>query len=224
MPTIVADRLAASEVGRALALTLFHRAYYQGARAWEDSRWLGFTALKAPQDLWVYQEIITSIRPDLIIETGTFAGGSALYLATVCDGLDGGQVISVDIESREDLPEHARIRYLTGSSVEPAMVDQIATLAAGAERVMVILDSDHSREHVLAELRAFGPMVTEGGYLIVEDTNINGHPIAKHWGPGPMEAIDAYFVEGAPFSVDRTREKFLFSCNPKGFLQRRPDS
>lgn len=133
-------------------------------------------------------------------------------------------MISVDIESREDLPEHARIRYLTGSSVEPAMVDQIATLAAGAERVMVILDSDHSREHVLAELRAFGPMVTEGGYLIVEDTNINGHPIAKHWGPGPMEAIDAYLAEGAPFSVDRTREKFLFSCNPKGFLQRRPDS
>ncbi len=220
MPSILAGRVMRTRAGRALAVNLFHRAYYEGDRAWEDSSWLGSRALKAPQDLWVYQEIVTALRPELIIETGTFEGGSALYLATVCDAIGHGTVVSVDVRPRDGLPEHERIEYVVSSSVDPALVARLRERAAAAAGVLVILDSDHSREHVLAELRAYGPLVGPGGYLIVEDTNVNGHPVARHWGPGPMEAVDAYLAEGAPFEIDRSREKFLFSCNPRGFLRR----
>ena len=220
IPTILARRAMRTRAGRALAVNLFQRAYYESERAWEHSSWLGSRALKAPQDLWVYQEILSALRPELIVETGTFEGGSALYLATVCDGLGRGEVLSVDVRRRDRLPEHERISYLVGSSTDPAIVAAVEERAAAADGVLAILDSDHSRDHVLAELRAYGPLVGPGGYVIVEDTNINGHPVARHWGPGPMEAVDAYLAEGAPFEVDRSREKFLFSCNPRGFLRR----
>jgi cephalosporin hydroxylase len=203
-----------------VATRLFHRAYYDGRAAWEDSTWLGFTALKTPQDLWIYQEILFETTPDLIIETGTFRGGSALYLATVCEALGQGRVVSVDINQPADLPKHPRIEYLAGSSVDSALVTEIHDRVGSSDQVMVLLDSDHSRDHVLEELRAYGPLVTEGCYLIVEDTNINGHPVARHWGAGPMEAIDAYLAEGAPFAVDRDREKFMLTFNPRGFLRR----
>jgi cephalosporin hydroxylase len=209
-----------TRAGRAVATNLFQRAYYEGARAWEESRWLGTRALKAPQDLWLYQEIVSELRPGLIVETGTFEGGSALYLATVCEAIGHGEVVTVDVRRRGDLPRHERIVYVVGSSTDPEVVARVQERARAAEGVLVILDSDHSRDHVLGELRAYGPLVSPGGYAIVEDTNINGHPVARHWGPGPMEAVDAYLAEGAPFEIDRGREKFLFTCNPRGFLRR----
>ena len=220
VPSVLTGRLLRTGWGRTFATRLFHRAYYDARDSWEDSRWLGVKALKTPQDLWVYQEILVETRPDVIVETGTFRGGSALYLATVCDALDRGRIISIDLQLAEGLPEHPRISYIAGSSTEPQVLERARAAVASGERVMVMLDSDHSRDHVLAELRAYGELVTEGCYLIVEDTNVNGHPVVPHWGAGPMEALDQYLEEGAPFAVDPAREKFLFSFNPRGFLRR----
>jgi len=202
----------------------FHRLYYDaGLRdgTWADTRWLGIGVSKCPLDLWVYQEILDETRPDLLVETGTFDGGSALYFASLFDLLGRGRVVTIDVDPHERLPEHERITYLTGSSVAPEIRAQVEELAAKAERVMVVLDSDHSRDHVLSELRAYGELVTSGCYLVVEDTNVNGHPAWPGFGPGPMEAVEEFLAEDSRFVVDRAREKLLLTFNPSGWLLRR---
>jgi cephalosporin hydroxylase len=198
---------------------LFHRMYYTSReRTWNRTTWLGTTILKCPLDLWIYQELLVRVRPDLIIETGTWDGGGAYYLATICDLVDNGRVITIDIESHPDRPQHPRITYLEGSSTAPAMLQRVTAEANGT--VMVILDSDHTRDHVAAELAAYHSLVTPGSYLIVEDTNINGHPAAPGWGPGPMEALDEFLPSHPEFRVDADCEKFFMTFNPRGYLQR----
>lgn len=197
----------------------FHRLYYDSS-VWMHTYWLGVLAQKCPLDLWVYQEILHESRPDLIVETGTYAGGSALYLASVCDLLGVGRVLSIDVEARDDRPRHARITYLTGSSIDPAIVAEVRRRIDPAERVMVILDSDHSQAHVEAELAAYAPLVTVGSYLVVEDTNVNGHPVLPAFGPGPMEAVRGFVAAHPEFTVDRGREKLLMGFNPGGWLRR----
>ena len=202
----------------------FHRLYYERGEAggtWKDTTFLGVTTWKVPLDLWVYQELLAELRPGLIIETGTAHGGSALYLATMCETLGGGEVVSVDIGHWPDRPAHRRLTYLTASSTDHDVVAQVAERAEGAGTVLVVLDSDHSRDHVLAELRAYAPLVTPGSYLVVEDTNINGHPVYEAFGPGPMEAVQDFLKERDDFEVDRSREKFLLSFNPGGWLRKR---
>ena len=198
---------------------VFHRLYYETA-VWKDTYWLGVRAQKCPLDLWIYQEILYEQRPDLILETGTAHGGSALYLASVCDLLGRGEIVTVDIHPLEGRPEHDRITYLTGSSTAMDIVSELEGLAAGRESVLVILDSDHSRDHVLDELRLYSRLVTPGGYLVVEDTNVNAHPVFPEHGPGPMEAVDAFLAETDDFEVDAAREKFFLTFNPRGFLRR----
>ncbi len=200
----------------------FQLLYYEmgdTGGTWMDTYWLGCRVLKCPLDLWVYQEIIYETRPELILETGTCEGGSALFMANVCDALGVGQIVSVDIDTRPRRPQHPRIEYWGGSSTDRAIVHKAADLAKG-KRVLVILDSDHSREHVLEELRCYSPMVHVGGYLIVEDTNLNGHPVNPEHGPGPMEALDEFLRDNPNFEVDSRREKFLMTFNPRGFLRR----
>jgi cephalosporin hydroxylase len=202
----------------------FHRLYYDAhlqRKTWADTRWFGVPLAKCPLDLWVYQEIIVETRPDLVVETGTFEGGSALFFASLFDLVGNGRVVTVDIEPREGRPAHERITYLTGSSTAPEMVDEIRGHAAAAGVVFVVLDSDHRREHVLAELQAYADVVTPGSYLVVEDTNVNGHPVAPEFGPGPMEAVERFLETDERFVVDRSREKFLLTFNPGGFLRRR---
>jgi cephalosporin hydroxylase len=204
----------------------FHRLFYdsrlQGG-TWFDARWLGTPAQKCPLDLWIYQELLFEKRPDLIIETGTYDGGSALFFASLCDLLGDGVVVTIDIEPRQGRPAHQRINYLTGSSTAPEIVEQVRSLAAGKASVLVVLDSDHRRDHVLAELRAYGEFVTSGSYLVVEDTNVNGHPVAPEHGPGPLEAVERFLDEDRRFVVDRSREKFLLTFNPSGFLRKIAD-
>jgi cephalosporin hydroxylase len=101
------------------------------------------------------------------------------------------------------------------------LVDEIRGHAAAAGVVFVVLDSDHRREHVLAELQAYADVVTPGSYLVVEDTSVNGHPVAPEFGPGPMEAVERFLETDERFVVDRSREKFLLTFNPGGFLRRR---
>jgi cephalosporin hydroxylase len=199
----------------------FHRLYYDsGPRTWRDTYFLGVTTYKCPLDLWVYQEIVFETRPDLIVETGTACGGSGLYLASLCDLVGNGEVVSIDIERPEDLPSHKRLTFLTGSSVSDQITDDIRSRAAGAQSVLVILDSDHSRAHVSEELRVYSSLVTVGSYLIVEDTNINGHPVYVEFGEGPWEAVRDFLEEDDRYVIDRTREKFFMTFNPSGFLRR----
>jgi cephalosporin hydroxylase len=187
--------------------------------AWTETTWLGAQALKNPLDLWVYQEIIVETRPELIVETGTYRGGSAFYLASICDLVGAGEVVSIDIEEvRDDYPSHPRITYLGGrSSTDPGVVAQVRGRAAG-KRTLVVLDSDHSQAHVEAELVAFADLVPVGCYLIVEDSNIG--QIRKDLLPGPLEAIETFLAGRDEFEIDRAREKFLITQNPSGYLRR----
>ncbi|OGO04734.1 MAG: cephalosporin hydroxylase [Chloroflexi bacterium RBG_13_54_8] len=173
--------------------------------------------MKCPLDLWVYQEIIFSLKPDVIIECGTASGGSALFMASILDIAGAGEVITVDIEGARGKPQHRRVQYLVGSSTSEDTVACIAGLVSGKQTVMVVLDSDHHKEHVLSELRIYSRFVTRGSYLIVEDTVI-GHPLMQDFGDGPMEAVQQFLKENADFAIDRAKEKFFLTFNPKGYL------
>lgn len=198
----------------------FHRVYY--ANNVKGGTWLGVPVWKCPLDLWIYQEIVWELIPDLIIETGSAYGGSALYLATVADLLQlPTKIVSIDINPLPVPVDHPRITWITGSSTEPETVAKVRGLAAGLQRVMVILDSDHSEDHVLQELELYGPLVTLGRHLIVEDTNVNGHPVYPEHGPGPWEAVGAFLARhDGEFAIDVRRERFLLSFNPGGYLVR----
>ena len=199
----------------------FHRLYYRSSwQTWKNTRWLSVTAYKAPLDLWIYQELIVSLRPQLVVETGTAAGGSALFLATVLDAVGAGEVLSIDVEARAGRPAHDRVTYLTGSSTAPEVLAVVAERARGKAPIMVILDSDHRRDHVLAELHAYAELVTPGSYLVVEDTNLNGHPVLSSFGPGPMEAVHEFLGDRDDFKREAGQEKFFLTFNPNGFLRR----
>lgn len=197
----------------------FHRLYYD-SEVFARTSWLGVSALKCPLDLWIYQEIIHDSRPDVIVECGTASGGSALFLAAICDLVGNGRIITIDIEERPGRPQHPRVTYLHGSSTSPAIVEQVRRAVAEDDRVLVLLDSEHSKDHVLAELRAYSSFVTPGSYVIVEDTNIGGHPVRPDWGPGPTEAVDEFLAENSAFAIDESREKFFLTFNPRGYLRR----
>ena len=200
----------------------FHDMYY---RAWQkgsgtiDISWQGYRTLKCPMDMWTYQEIIFETRPDLIIETGTFLGGSALFMASICDLVGNGKIVSIDLKKRENLPQHPRISYWTGSSVSEEILQRVRETARGC-KTMVILDSDHAYQHVKRELELYAPLVSSGCYLIVEDTNVNGHPTNLEHGPGPWEAASEFMTRTNDFKVDKSRERFLLTLNPNGYLKR----
>ena len=203
----------------------FHQIYYKLGHdrkgTWQETFWMGVQTEKCPLDMWIYQELLHSIRPQLILETGTRHGGSALFFCHMCDLLGGGEVVTVDVNRPDRPPEHPRLTYLTGSSTDGAIVRQVHDRAAGKSPVLVILDSDHRRNHVLAEMRAYHDLVTPGSYMIVEDSNVNGHPVWPDFGPGPMEAIEDFLRENGDFHIDKVCEKFLLTFNPNGFLRKR---
>ena len=207
---------------RDLIVRQFHRLYYHSLdRTWKDTVYRGVTIWKCPLDLWLYQELLHSLRPTLIVETGTAFGGSASFLGDLCDtiGLDA-RITTIDIEHRDGRPQHPRVQYVTASSTDASVVaDVYASVPEGAT-TLVILDSDHSRDHVLAELRAYADLVTVGSYVIVEDTNVNGHPAYPEFGPGPMEAVDAFLAQDDRFVIDAGLEKFFMTFNPRGYLKK----
>ena len=110
---------------------------------------------------------------------------------------------------------------MNGSSTEKGIVDQVKSLAGHKKRVMVVLDSDHACDHVLKEMEIYGSMVSPGSYMIVEDSNVNGHPVKPEHGPGPMEAIQSYMQKHDDFEIDLSREKFFMTQNPNGFLRKK---
>jgi cephalosporin hydroxylase len=149
----------------------FHRIYYNGrmgeGKIFKDTTWMGTPCLKCPLDMWIYQEILSEVCPDLIIETGTNEGGSALFLANMLDMLGNGNVVTIDILERAR-PQHPRIEYVTGSSSDVSLIDDVIGRRKFGS-CMVILDSDHSTGHVSQELKLLSRYVTLGSYLIVEE-------------------------------------------------------
>lgn len=198
----------------------FHKSYYNSLVWVNDTKWLGIPIAKLPLDLFLYQEMIYEIKPDVIIESGTFSGGSALFFASMLDLVNYGKVISIDISPQPNLPVHPRITYLNGSSTSNETIEKIRNFINPGDKVMVNLDSDHTKDHVLNELNLYSQFVTMESYLIVEDTNINGNPIYPEFGPGPMEAIDEFLQNNDQFIIDESKHKFLLSFHPRGFLKK----
>jgi cephalosporin hydroxylase len=201
----------------------FHKLYYDQRVEGRQTvllSWFGHRILKCPFDIWTYQEIIHETKPELIVECGTRYGGGALYLASLLDLRGGpGAVLTIDITAMKNRPVHPRIRYVMGSTLDPDIVAQVRAAAAG-KRTMVILDSDHSATQVAAELAIYPEFVSTGCYLIVDDANLGGHPVLPEHGPGPTEALDAWYPTQSDFVIDRSRERFMLSLNPRGFLKR----
>lgn len=171
--------------------------------------WCGVPIQKCPTDLWVYHEIIFETQPEYIIETGIWCGGSALFMAIICDLANKGEILTIDINPHPDLPAHSRIRYLKGSSIDPQIVSSIREIV-GNKRAMVILDSDHTENHVSHELEIYSEIVSQGCYLIVEDTNTID----------PRAAVDKFLAKRDDFVQDPLREKFLLTFNPGGYLKK----
>ena len=203
---------------RVVVALAYRRLHYSSACV--QTRWLGSQALKNPLDLWIYQEIITETRPEVIVETGTAHGGSAAYLASICELLGSGEVISIDITPiSPDYPKHSRITYLGGrSSTTEELIKEVRKRTEG-KRTMVILDSDHSESHVTAELEIYAPLVSPGCFLIVEDTAIG--LVMRDQLPGPAQALKKFLSGSRDFEVDATRERYLLTNLPGGYLRRR---
>ncbi|MCK9424056.1 MAG: cephalosporin hydroxylase family protein [Bacteroidales bacterium] len=183
--------------------------------------YFGIPALKCPLDAWVYQEIITRQRPDVILEIGNAYGGSTLFFAHLLDLLGHGRVIGIDI-SHENIAEivkkHPRIHLMEGNACQ--LNDQVYTLIEQDEQVLVIEDSSHTFENTLNILRLYSGLVKPGGYFIVEDT-ICHHGLVTSPELGPYEAVESFLKEDPTFFPDRELEHFFITWNPKGFLKKR---
>lgn len=204
----------------------FHRLSYDSARrglSWHATRWKGYPVYKHPVDLWLYAELLTEIRPRTIIETGTAQGGSALYFADLLQmlGVRDYRVITVDIVPLNPRwPAHDRIFYVPqfnsadwpprGGRYAGGLEVQVPPRLEAP--VLVVLDSDHAQAHVACELDVYAPLVTPGSYLVVEDSNVGGHPVNLEHGPGPWEAVRDWLPGHPEFREDRARvARQLFS-------------
>lgn len=202
----------------------FHLLYEKNHdQTYDNTLWMGNNAMKCPLDLWIYQEIVYQKKPDIIIETGTDKGGTALFLANICDLVNNGEIITVDFAKMENRPVHKRIHYLQGNSTSNNTVKEIMMLMDSINdkderQVMVILDDDHSQKHVLEEMKIYSKLVSKNQYLIVEDTSMGGHPVWPELIGGPLEAVHEYMKNHDDFEIDLSREKFLLTFNPNGYL------
>lgn len=189
---------------------------------------MGVGTLKSPMDMWNYQEILVELQPSLIIEFGTWYGGSALFFASVMRQIGKPfLVFSVDTSSArisEKAKADPNLRLVTKSSISGEVRQEIAALRRDYPGpVFAILDSDHSKDHVLAEMKNLRDVTVLGDYMVVEDSNLNGHPVDWSFGPGPYEAIEEYFrLFPDDYESDLERErKFGFTFATRGFLRRK---
>lgn len=201
--------------------------------------WLGIPIIQMPQDLQALQEIIWDVKPDLIIETGIAMGGSIIFSASMlailesCDKIENGEVIGIDIDIRQHNKEailahplSKKITMIEGSSTDPKIVNQVKKLAEN-RKVLLCLDSNHTHNHVLKELRAYAPLVSIGSYCMVGDTGIEDLPEGttsnRPWGKGnnPKTAIWEYLKETDKFEIDKIIEsKLIITGSPDGYLKR----
>lgn len=200
--------------------------------------WMGVPIIQMPADVMATQEVIWNTKPDVIIETGVARGGSVLFMASILEMIGSGKVVGVDIDIRahnreaiETHPMSKRVVLIEGGSVDEETLAKVRAEIPDGARVMVVLDSDHSRDHVLAECRAYGPLVTAGSYLVVADTLV-GHVTeenapkkrSKLWFEGnePLSALRDYMTETDTFEVDTVLNgKLVLSSSPGGYLRRK---
>ena len=196
--------------------------------------WLGLPIIQMPPDIIALQEVIWETRPQVVIETGVARGGSVIFSSSILQLIGEGEVIGIDIDIRahnraaiEEHPLAHRVHLMEGSSIDPHVVEAVRARASEAERVMVVLDSNHTHEHVAAELEAYAPMVTPGQFLIVADTIVEHIPVQSHrprpWGPGnnPHTALEAFLPSHPEFERDSdVNAKLLLSSSPGGYLRR----
>lgn len=201
--------------------------------------WLGRPIIQYPQDMIAMQEIIWKVKPELIIETGIAHGGSLIFsaamleLVAACGGSEG-DVLGIDIDIRqhnrkaiEDHPMHKRITMIQGSSIDQDIIAQVVEKAKGKKRILVCLDSNHTHDHVLAELEAYATLATVGSYCVVFDTIVEDIPKElsgnRPWGPGnnPKTAVFEYLKTHPEFVIDRDiQDKILITVAPEGYLKR----
>lgn len=202
--------------------------------------WLGRPIIQYPQDMVALQELIWRVQPELIVETGIAHGGSLIFYASmlelnaVCGGPKEAQVLGIDIEirshNRRAIQEHPmarRISMIEGSSTAPEVIAQVKERVRGRTRVLVCLDSNHTHDHVLAELEAYAPLTSQGSYCVVFDTLIEDMPPEmfpdRPWGPGnsPKTAVREYLKLHPEFEIDkRIENKLLITVAPDGYLRR----
>jgi len=196
--------------------------------------WMGRPIIQYPQDMMALQEIIWEMRPDCVVETGIAHGGSLIFSASMLTLLGGdGYVVGVDIDIREhnraEIVKHPmapRIRMIQGSSVDDGIAQQVRGSVAGRKNPLVVLDSNHTHEHVLRELELYSPLVRKGGWLVVFDTVVEQMPADfypdRPWGIGdnPMTAVDAFLKENDRFVIDEAMDaKLAVSMAPRGYLR-----
>jgi cephalosporin hydroxylase len=186
---------------------------------WTRTTWLGRRIETAPTDLLAYQEMIAGVRPDWVIETGTGDGGRALFLASVCELVGHGAVVSVDENLADDVPRHGRLHYVRGAAHDAETVRQVRALV-GDGRALVVLGSCADRATTTAAFNAYAPLVPVGSYVVVADTIVNGHPVWPEFGPGPAESVKQILNARGEFVPDPTMEKYSLTFNPGGFLKR----
>ena len=196
--------------------------YHQSEVVYDHCTWMGLTALKNPLDAWIYQEILHEVRPDVVVEIGSAAGGGTLYLAHLLDILGSGLVVSVDLDRTDFAAEHERIITVTGHSSAPETLASVGAHCAG-KRVVVIHDADHRKDQVLDDLLSYSALVSVGSYLIVEDGIVDlfrPHELLGVAYDGPLAATQEFLRRNPNFEVDRTRERYIMTYNPRGFLRR----
>ena len=200
--------------------------------------WMGVPIIQMPADIMATQEVVWTTKPDVIIETGVARGGSVLFMASLLEMIGKGKVIGVDIDirahNRETIQEHPmskRVEMIEGGSADDDTLEKVRALIPEGASVMVVLDSDHSRDHVLAECRAYAPLITPGCYLVVADTLV-GHVSeenapkkrSKIWFKGnePLSALNDFMFENSDFEVDEVLNgKLVLSSSPGGYVRRK---
>jgi cephalosporin hydroxylase len=196
--------------------------YHQKNIVLDKCYWMGTLALKNPLDAWIYQEIIYDVKPDVIIEIGSAWGGSTMYFANLLDILGKGIVISIDIDRTIYKVKHDRIIAITGNSSSPEVIGKTGDICR-RKSVLAIHDGDHHKEQVLKDLRNYCNFVSVNSYFIVEDSIVDlfkpGDGIGQLY-EGPLKAVEQFVNENPDFVVDRERERYILTYNPKGFLRR----
>jgi cephalosporin hydroxylase len=202
----------------------FTTAYYRSL-AWQETTWLGQPVPNAATDLVAYQELLSEVRPDWIVETGTRDGGRALFLATICDLVGHGRVVSVGprwqrARKQQPLPEHPRLTYVEGGAHDPAVIEAVHRTVGPEPHALVILGTRGPRMRTSQEFEAYAPLVRPGSYVVVEHTVVNGFPVDASFGPGPHEALRRILNLHGEFLSDTSREKHGLTFNIGGFLRR----